>query len=241
MRTVIIDDERLARKELASMLKSYEEIEIIGECSNADEAIEFINTHKPELIFLDIEMPEKNGFEVIKHIDKNTNVVFVTAYNDYALKAFEVNATDYLLKPVDPERLKESMGKLFQEEAVEDGMFKERTILRAEDRVFIKDGEKCWFIKVDDIRMFESEGNYIKVYFDKYRPLILKSLNSLEEKLDTASFFRANRKYIVNLRYIKHIESWFNGGLQVTLDDANETRIEISRRQAVKFKALMSL
>jgi two-component system, LytTR family, response regulator len=241
MRTVIIDDERLARKELASMLKSYEEIEIIGECSNADEAIEFINLHKPELIFLDIEMPERNGFEVIKHIDKNTNVVFVTAYNDYALQAFEVNATDYLLKPVDPERLKESMGKLLQEEAVVDEIFKERTILRAEDRVFIKDGEKCWFIKVDDIRMFESEGNYIKVYFDKFRPLILKSLNSLEEKLDPASFFRANRKYIVNLRYIKHIESWFNGGLQVTLDDANETRIEISRRQAVKFKALMSL
>jgi two-component system, LytTR family, response regulator len=241
MRTVIIDDERLARKELASMLKGYEEIEIIGECSNADEAIEFINMHKPELIFLDIEMPEKNGFEVIKQIDKNTNVVFVTAYNDYALKAFEVNATDYLLKPVDPERLKESMSKLLQEETVVDETFKERTILRSEDRVFIKDGEKCWFIKVDDIRMFESEGNYIKVYFDKFRPLILKSLNSLEEKLDPATFFRANRKYIVNLRYIKHIESWFNGGLQVTLDDANETRIEISRRQAVKFKALMSL
>jgi two-component system, LytTR family, response regulator len=241
MKTVIVDDERLARKELASMLKSYEDIEIIGECSNADEAIEFINLHKPELIFLDIEMPEKNGFEVLKHIDKNINVIFVTAYNDYALKAFEVNATDYLLKPVDPDRLKETMIKLFHEESVVDEVFKERTLLRAEDRVFIKDGEKCWFIKVDDIRMFESEGNYIKVYFDKFRPLILKSLNSLEDKLDAASFFRANRKYIINLRYIKHIEGWFNGGLQVTLDDANETRIEISRRQAVKFKALMSL
>jgi two-component system LytT family response regulator len=243
MRTVIVDDERLARKELISMLKVYDEIEIIGECSNADEAIFFINQNKPDLIFLDIEMPEKNGFEVIKNIDKNANVIFVTAYNDYAIKAFEVNATDYLLKPVDPDRLKESMQKILLEEVVEDDTFvtQERGLLGTDDRVFIKDGEKCWFIKVDEIRMFESEGNYIKVYFDKFRPLILKSLNSLEEKLEPKMFFRANRKYIVNLRNIKHIENWFNGGLQITLDDANATKIEISRRQAVKFKALMSL
>lgn len=243
MRTVVVDDERLARKELISMLKAYDEIEIIGECSNADEAIFFINQNKPDLIFLDIEMPEKNGFEVIKNIDKNANVIFVTAYNDYAIKAFEVNATDYLLKPVDPERLKESMQKLLQDEGPEEETFnlQERGLLGSDDRVFIKDGEKCWFIKVEDIRMFESEGNYIKVYFDKFRPLILKSLNSLEEKLDQRLFFRANRKYIVNLRFIKHIENWFNGGLQITLDDANATKIEISRRQAVKFKALMSL
>lgn len=243
MRTVIVDDERLARKELISMLKTYDEIEIIGECSNADEAIFFINQNKPDLIFLDIEMPEKNGFEVIKNIDRNANVIFVTAYNDYAIKAFEVNATDYLLKPVDPERLKESMQKILLEDAAEDETFvsQDRGLLGVDDRVFIKDGEKCWFIKVDEIRMFESEGNYIKVYFDKFRPLILKSLNSLEEKLDPKMFFRANRKYIVNLRNIKHIENWFNGGLQITLDDANATKIEISRRQAVKFKALMSL
>lgn len=243
MRTVIVDDERLARKELISMLKTYDEIEIIGECSNADEAIFFINQNKPNLIFLDIEMPEKNGFEVIKNIDRNANVIFVTAYNDYAIKAFEVNATDYLLKPVDPERLKESMQKILLEESSEEEFFvtQERGFLGIDDRVFIKDGEKCWFIKVDEIRMFESEGNYIKVYFDKFRPLILKSLNSLEEKLDPKMFFRANRKYIINLRNIKHIENWFNGGLQITLDDANATKIEISRRQAVKFKAQMSL
>ena len=150
MRTVIVDDERLARKELISMLKTYDEIEIIGECSNADEAIFFINQNKPNLIFLDIEMPEKNGFEVIKNIDRNANVIFVTAYNDYAIKAFEVNATDYLLKPVDPERLKESMQKILLEESSEEEFFvtQERGFLGIDARVFIKDGEKCWFIKV---------------------------------------------------------------------------------------------
>jgi two-component system LytT family response regulator len=111
--------------------------------------------------------------------------------------------------------------------------------LRKEDQIFIKDGEKCWFIKIENIKLFESEGNYVRIYFDNFKPLVLKSLNSLENKLDPRLFFRANRKYIINLQQIKHIENWFNGGLQVTLQD--DRKIEISRRQAVKFKAMMSL
>lgn len=239
MRAVIVDDERLARKELRRLLDEHPEIEIIGECSNGMEAIEFINANKPDLVFMDIEMPELNGFEVIEKIDKTPAIVFVTAYNDYALKAFEVNALDYVVKPVDPERLKETIAKLHEEnEAVNtDGL--DRKTLKKDDQVFIKDGEKCWFIKIDEIKLFESEGNYVRIYFENFKPLVLKSLNSLESKLDARLFFRANRKYIINLQQVKHIENWFNGGLQVTLKD--DKKIEISRRQAVKFKAMMSI
>ncbi len=239
MRAVIVDDERLARKELRRLLDEHTEIEIIGECSNGIEAIEFINANKPDLVFLDIEMPEINGFEVIEKIDKTPAIVFVTAYNDYALKAFEVNALDYVVKPVDPERLKETMAKLHEENEEVDTDGLDRGVLRKEDQIFIKDGEKCWFIKLETIKLFESEGNYVRIYFDKFKPLVLKSLNSLENKLDPKLFFRANRKFIINLQQVKHIENWFNGGLQVTLED--DRKIEISRRQAVKFKAMMSL
>jgi len=239
MRAVIVDDERLARKELRSLLSEHENIEIIGECTNGNEAIDFINKNNPDVVFLDIEMPEKNGFEVIKEIDKSAAVVFITAYNDYALKAFEVNAMDYLVKPVDPERLKETISKLEEENKPIESAEYERSTLYANDRIFIKDGEKCWFIRVSDIRLFESEGNYVRVYFKDFKPLILKSLNNLEKKLDSALFFRANRKFIINLDEIVKIENWFNNGLQATLRDGK--KIEISRRQAVKFKAMMSI
>ena len=239
MKAVIVDDERLARKELRRLLEEHEEIEIIGECSNGMEAIEFINANKPDLVFMDIEMPELNGFEVIEQIDKTPAIVFVTAYNDYALKAFEVNALDYVVKPVDPERLRETIAKLHEENEDVDTDGLDRGTLRKGDQIFIKDGEKCWFIKLETIKLFESEGNYVRIYFEKFKPLVLKSLNSLDSKLDPKLFFRANRKFIINLQEVKHIENWFNGGLQVTLTD--DRKIEISRRQAVKFKAMMSL
>lgn len=239
MRAIIVDDERLARKELRSLLEAHPEINIIAECSNGMEAIESINLHKPDLVFMDIEMPELNGFQVLEKIDKTPAIVFVTAYNDYALKAFEVNALDYVLKPVDPERLKETIAKLNEENEEIDTAGFDRGMLKKDDHIFIKDGEKCWFIKLDQIKLFESEGNYVRIYFDKHKPLVLKSLNSLENKLDPKLFFRANRKFIINLHHITHIENWFNGGLQVTLE--NERKVEISRRQAVKFKAMMSL
>ena len=163
-------------------------------------------------------------------------VIFVTAYDEFAIKAFEVNALDYLLKPIDPDRLKETIQKI-QTDIVPGNPPEEK--LGENDRIFIKDGEKCWFVDLKDIRMFESEGNYVKVHFEKFRPLILRSLNSLEEKLDEKLFFRANRKYIINLKKISNIENWFNGGLQVELNEGE--KIEISRRQAIKFKDKMSI
>ena len=182
-------------------------------------------------------MPGKTGLELIEEVSVLPDVVFVTAYDEYAIKAFEVNAYDYLLKPVSPERLAETVKKLTLKESSE--RRENTTPLNENDRVFIKDGEKTWFVQLTNIRLFESEGNYVRVYFDNFRPLILRSLNSLEERLNEKSFFRASRKHIINLGHVDSIETWFNGGLMVKLKSGQQ--IEISRRQAVKLKDMMSL
>jgi two-component system LytT family response regulator len=243
MKTLIIDDERLARKELISLLSKFPEIEIAGECGNAAEAKKAIEDLRPELIFLDIQMPGKNGFELLEDLEFLPRVIFVTAYDEYAIRAFEVNALDYLLKPVEEERLREAVSKL-NEDHEDDESDTELTVLRSglrlgqEDQIFIKDGEKCWFVPLKEVRMFESEGNYVRVYFQNNKPLILKSLNNLEERLDQ-TFFRTNRKFIVNLRWVQGVENWFNGGLRLTLRDGSQ--VEVSRRQGAKFRELMSL
>lgn len=242
-KTILVEDERLAREELKSLLKDYLEIDIIGEAKNGEEGIAIIKEQKPDLVFLDINMPGMNGFEMLKHLEEIPRVIFVTAYDEYALKAFEVNALDYILKPVDPERLREAIQKLSSEDdfvsAQSAGIARKDRFLTVNDRVFIKDGEKCWFIELSKVRMLESDGNYVKVYFDNFRPLILRSLNSFEERLDPEHFFRANRKFIINLQWVSSIENWFNGGLQVELREGE--KVEISRRQAIRFKELMSL
>lgn len=240
MKAIIIDDERLARQELKTLLSEYKEIEIVGEANNAESAIENIKNLKPDVIFLDIQMPGKNGFEILEEISGLPEIVFVTAYDEYAIRAFEVNALDYLLKPVQASRLSETVKKILQKDGAERTDSKNITQnLSDEDQVFVKDGEKCWFVKLSDIRLFESEGNYVRVHFDKNRPLILRSLNNLDERLNNKTFFRASRKHIVNLKWVESIESWFNGGLMVKLRGGEQ--IEISRRQAAKLKDMMSL
>jgi len=238
MRALIIDDERLARKELTSLLADFDNIEIIGEAANADEALEIIKKENPDLLFLDIQMPDKTGFELLEVLDDVPQVIFTTAYDEFALKAFEVNALDYLLKPIQPERLKESVSKLPVPTKKSDNK-KGNKALSLEDQVFVKDGDRCWFVSLSSIRLFESDGNYIKVYFDGNRPMIHKSLNALDEKLDDRSFFRASRKHIINLSWVDTIEPWFNGGLMVKLRGGD--KVEVSRRQAAKFKEMMSL
>src|ERR1700704_250033 len=242
MRAIIIDDERLARSELKKLLTDYPEIEIIAEAANASEGIEKIENLNPDLIFLDIQMPGKTGFDLLAELDRAPHVIFTTAYDEYALKAFEVNALDYLLKPIEPKRLSDAIQKLQYEISKEreggNGLIN-RGPLTEVDQVFVKDGERCWFVKLSEIRLFESVGNYAKVFFGSNKPLILKSLNALEERLDDKVFFRANRKHIVNLRMIEKIEPYFNGGL--LLEIIGGEKVEVSRRQTVKFKEMMSL
>ncbi len=244
IKAILIDDERLARMELRKLLADFPEIEIIAEAANANEGIEKIESLGPDLIFLDIQMPGKTGFEMLADLDFVPHVIFTTAYDEYALKAFEVNALDYLLKPVEPKRLADAIQKIqLQEDKDIPGgscsSLLNRSLLAEDAQVFVKDGERCWFIKLCDIRLFESVGNYAKVYFGNNKPLILKSLNALEERLDEKTFFRANRKHIVNLRMIDKIEPYFNGGLIIDLKGGE--KIEVSRRQTVKFKEMMSL
>lgn len=243
-KTLVIDDERLAREELKRILSEYPEINIVGEAQNGDEGIEKIQELDPDLIFLDVSMPGLTGFEMLNKLEEIPHVIFVTAYDEFALDAFDVHAVDYILKPIDSSRLNDALEQLkyrveqeFESEAPK--INRKERVLSLEDNVFIKDGEKCFFVKLNQVRMLESDGNYVKIYFDKSRPLILRSLNSLESRLDPEFFFRANRKFIINLEWIERVENWFNGGLQVELKTGE--KIEISRRQAIRFKDMLSL
>jgi len=229
-------------------LEEFPRINVIGEAANADDAIPMIEEMNPDLLFLDIQMPGKNGFELLEALeDKIPEVIFTTAYDEYALKAFEFNALDYIMKPIDSPRLAEAIQRieLEQQKNKKEAELSSEGELSVHDQVFVKDGEKCWFVRLGKVRLFESMGNYVRLHFDNQKPMILKSLNSLEERLDSKIYFRANRKHIINLNWIDKIEPWFSGGLLVTLK-AGEIgpggeKIEISRRQAIKFKDLMSL
>ena len=238
MRALIVDDERLARKELMKLLEEHPSVEVVGEATNADEADKMIEELNPDLLFLDIQMPGRTGFQLLESLDAVPLVVFTTAYDEFALKAFEVNALDYLLKPITAERLSDAVHKIQEKERNKAGRARDKK-LGLEDQVFVKDGDRCWFVGLANIRMFESDGNYIKVYFDTNRPMIHKSLNALDEKLDERAFFRASRKHVVNLSWVESIEPWFNGGLMVKLRGGD--KVEVSRRQAAKFKDKMSL
>ncbi len=244
MNALLIDDERLARAELRRLLEPHPQIRIVGEAVNGEDGLEKIHALNPDLLFLDIQMPGKNGFELLNELTGRTpRIIFTTAYDEYALRAFEFNALDYLLKPIEADRLDAALRRL--QEKDEDPALPERRVepgtrpLGEQDQVFVKDGEKCWFVTLSKVRFFESVGNYVRLHFDNQRPLILRSLNALDERLDPNVFFRANRKHIINLRMIENIEPYFSGGLVVRLQGGE--RIEISRRQAIRFKELLSL
>lgn len=242
IRTILIDDEDLSRQEMRHLLTAYPDIRIVDEAANAGEALAKIRQHRPELIFLDINMPGKNGFELLDELDESPHVVFVTAYDEFAVRAFETNALDYLLKPVRPERLQktiESLRENLQTSPQAEPRAARPGQLRPDSLVFIKDGDNCYFVRLNDIFLFESEDNYIRVYFGANKPLHRKSLNLLEEKLPPDLFFRANRQQIINLSFITGIEPFFNGSLRVTLRGG--IRVEISVRRAGDFKEMLSL
>jgi two-component system LytT family response regulator len=236
IKTILIDDEQLALVELQNMLKKHKEIEVIATALNAMDASAQINNLKPELIFLDINMPGKSGFELLQDLDETPHVIFVTAYDQYAIKAFEVNALDYLLKPVNTSRLSEAIEKVKKQ------MSQVKTIenkLTIDKRIFIKDGEMCFFVPLEEIFLIESVGNYARVHFQNKKPLLHKSLNYLEEKLPDSHFFRAGRQHIINTHFIKHISPFFNNTLQIEMQ--NGSKIDISQRQSVKFKEIMGI
>lgn len=239
IKAVIVEDSRLARNELKELIKISKEIEIIGEAENVDDAYKLIQTKKPDLLFLDINMPEKDGFDLLEMLDEAPITVFTTAYNEYAIKSFEYNALDYLLKPISESRYLSAIEKVKNKFSDNEKEVIHEKKLTANSQIFIKDGEKCWLVKVEDIIYFEIVGNYTRVYFKEEKPLIYKSLNQIEEKLPQDKFFRANRQQIINTDYIRNVVPWFNDKLKLVM--VNESEIEISRRQSYLFKDIMSI
>jgi two-component system, LytTR family, response regulator len=236
MKALLIDDERLARNELRRLLAKHPAITIVGEAANADEARTRIGELQPGLVFLDVQMPGDDGFALLESLEPPLpQVIFTTAYDEFAVKAFTCNALDYLLKPVDPDRLAAALEKLVNRP--ESGGAPPR--LAPEDKVFVREGERCWFVEVKSIRLMESEGNYTRVHFGDAEPQLFRSLNAMEGRLDPKTFFRANRRQIINLSWIERIEPWFSGGLLVHLKGG--LRVELSRRQAQAFRERMSL
>ncbi|SNR39072.1 two component transcriptional regulator, LytTR family [Lutibacter agarilyticus] len=236
-KTIIIDDERLAREEVKRALEKHQEFEIIGEASHVDEAISLIEELKPDILFLDIHMPGKSGFDLLEELTNVPDVVFTTAYDQYAVKAFEMNALDYLVKPLRDERFSKTIEKVKVE--LSKRVISEPTTLPMHQKIFIKDGEKCYFIPLTNIHFIESLENYARLYFGSDKAMIKRSLNLLAEKLDPKVFFRVNRSQIINIHYIKEIHPYFNNKLQIILTTGE--KIEVSSRQSVKFKNWNSL
>jgi two-component system LytT family response regulator len=234
LKLLLVDDERLARAELRRLLAPHVQngaVEIVGEAASAADAVAQIGKLRPDLLLLDVQMPGGSGFDLLASLDEAPDVIFCTAFDQYALQAFEVSALDYLQKPVQAARLATALARA--------GARAQAVPPPAPRKVFIKDGERCWFVAFDDIRLLESEGNYTRVHFGAQQPLMLRTLNQLEERLDAAQFLRANRRQIVNLAQVGQVAPNAADGLDLRLLDGSV--IEVSRRRAQQFKAACGL
>jgi two-component system LytT family response regulator len=234
MRVIIVDDEPPARREMRRLLAEFPWMEIVGEAGSAAEAQALIEELHPELIFLDIQMPGGSGFDLLSRLEHVPQVVFTTAHDEHAVRAFEVNALDYLLKPIDPRRLASTLDRVRSASAMPAA--RGRSVL---EQLFVRDGSRCWFVPLREVQLLTSEGNYVRLSWGKIMPLLSRSLAAIEQRLDPAQFFRANRRQIINLKFIESIEAGVNGRLHAQLRDGPE--VEISRRQARLFKALTSI
>lgn len=230
MRVVIVDDERLARSELRRLLGAHRDVEIVAEAGDVACAVRQVREAAPELLLLDIQLQGGTGFDVLEQLDVAPPVIFTTAYDAYAVRAFEVNALDYLMKPIIPERLAGTLDKVRAER---------RRSAAPLSQVFVREGERCWLVRTNEISLLESEGNYTRLYFGADRPLILRSLQALEARLDPAVFFRASRKHIVNLTHVRSVDLEPSGGYVVKL--TNGQFVEMSRRQSAKLRETLSL
>lgn len=240
MRIYIVEDSRLARQELRTLLAAIPDADIVGEAAELLPAREAIDQLQPDLLLLDVELPGATGFDLLDQIEHLPMVVFTTAYDQHALAAFERNALDYLLKPIEPERLEAALAKARERlRPVPTTMAQTTPAKGADDMVFLRDGERCWFVRLGDIAGFESCGNYAQAWFDGQRPLINRTLTSLEEKLDPQLFFRASRSHLINLRWIQAIAPSSSDGYRVTLRDGHQ--VEVSRRQAKLLREKLEL
>lgn len=235
MKTLLVDDEPLARRELRRLLNDFSWIEVVGEAANAEEAEKQVEALSPELMFLDIHMPGASGFDLLEKLDHTPRVIFTTAYDQHAVRAFEVNALDYLLKPIEPERLASALARV----PAASPPTPQRTAETALQQLFVKDGTRCWFVPMREVSLLTAEGNYVRLLWGKERPLLARALTSVEQRLDPQKFFRANRQQIINLDFIERVELGIGGRLHVQLRNGPE--VEISRRQARVFRERTSV
>lgn len=230
IKVVIVDDERSSREELKRALCEYDDFIVIGEAENADDAKDLIETKLPDLIFLDIQMPEQSGFDLLETLDYVPEVLFVTAYDQYAVQAFEVNALDYLMKPIREERFAKAIEKIRNAEKAKSV----NNLMDQDRKIFIKDGEKRFFIQLDEIYLIESLENYTRLFFQDKKALQRRSLRRWEEILDENFFFRINRTEIINVRHIDEVNANPEGWLEIKLKTGQ--LLKVSKRQSVKFK-----
>lgn len=236
MKSLIIDDEPLARRELRRLLAEFPWIDVVGEAGDVNEAVARIEALAPELLFLDIQMPGGSGFDLLARLDHVPRVIFTTAYDHHAVRAFEVSALDYLLKPIEPQRLAAALTKARTTTEDRPVDVQPNDIL---ERLFVRDGERCWFVPLREVSMLMAEGNYVRLLWGQERPLLSRPLHSLEQRLDPKRFFRANRKQIINVDFIENVELGIGGQLHVKLKGGSE--VDISRRQARLFRLQMSV
>lgn len=238
MKVIVVEDSRLARLELTEQLKSYADIELMAEAENVPQALDLINQYKPDVIFLDIHMPKQTGFDLLEQLVSPPMVIFTTAYCEHAVKSFEYETVDYLLKPIVAKRLGLAIDKARAKLAAKDDLTRS-DILAPQSRFYVNDGDNTWFTQLNQVYLFESLGNYTRIYFDENKPMVYKSLNRLEARLPAQVFFRANRHQIINVNFITSIATNVGASIEITLN--KQTKVEVSRRQTTAFKKLWSL
>jgi two-component system LytT family response regulator len=233
LNALIVDDERLARKDLISLLKPHDQVTVVGEADSVPAAVKAIQKLNPDIIFLDIQMPGDSGFDLLDKTDVDAHIIFVTAYDEYAIRAFEVNALDYLLKPVNPERLAKALEKLGEHELDQPTRVRK---LKYDDRLFLMLGQHFKFLKVNTILNIKSAGDYSEVQTaDGTKGLILKSMKEWETRLPVQHFLRIHRSTIINMEFIERVEEWFNYSFKLFLKGVEEPYV-ISRRYATRLK-----
>lgn len=243
IRTLLVDDTRLARVEMRTLLAAHADIDIVGEADDLGAAVEAIDRLRPDVVLLDIQMPSGTGFEVLERIDHAPLVVFSTAYDQHAVRAFEANALDYVVKPVDAARLASALDRVRARMDAHAPRHDEpgpaRAALGANDQVFLRDGERCWFVVLADISRLVVDGNYVRVWFKGEQALLMRSLSALEARLDGSVFFRANRNTLVNLRHVRGVDLSVGDGYILTMRDGAE--VDVSRRQARELRERLAL
>lgn len=239
LRVLIVDDARLARQELCTLLSALPWVNCVGEADDVPAAREAIARLRPDVVLLDVQMPSGSGFDVLDGLETVPSVVFVTAYDAYAVQAFQANALDYLVKPVEAPRLQQALQRALERRLPDNAAPGERALLGPQDQVFLRDGERCWFVAVAEISRIVVDGNYARLWFRDQNALLARSLSALEARLPAALFFRANRNTLVNLRMVRAVEPTIADGYELLLADG--ARAEVSRRQARELRERMAL